>query len=72
MQLKRDLYCVMSCRYSIQDGNQDTRFALSSTTGAITLVGALDFENMLPSAAYYTLTIRVMDNGVPTIPALYE
>jgi hypothetical protein len=57
-------------RYVIQDGNQDAKFALNSATGAITLVAALDYETMLPSAAFYTLTVKVSDNGVPTLPVL--
>jgi hypothetical protein len=49
--------------WTIQSGNIGTAFALSSTTGAVTVVGALNYEAR-PS---YTLAIRATDNGTPAL-----
>ena len=49
-----------SLTYSISDGNADGLFAIDSNTGAITLVGAVDFET---GPAEYVLTIQVSDGN---------
>ncbi|MDA0307540.1 MAG: cadherin domain-containing protein [Proteobacteria bacterium] len=46
--------------YSISDGNADGVFAIDSNTGAITLVGAVDFET---GPAEYVLTVQVSDGN---------
>ena len=46
--------------YSISDGNADGLFAIDSNTGAITLVGAVDFET---GPAEYVLTVQVSDGN---------
>lgn len=47
--------------YSIASGNAAGHFAIDSATGVISLVSALDAENV----SHYTLTVRVTDNGEP-------
>ena len=42
--------------YSISDGNDDGLFAIDSNTGAITLVGAVDFE---AGPTEYVLTVQI-------------
>ena len=46
--------------YSISDGNADGLFAIDSNTGAITLVGAVDFE---AGPTEYVLTVQVSDGN---------
>ena len=46
--------------YLISDGNADGVFAIDSNTGAITLVGAVDFET---GPAEYVLTVQVSDGN---------
>ncbi len=43
--------------YSITAGNGDSKFAISSTSGAITVAGALNYENL----ASYSLTVQASD-----------
>ena len=45
--------------YSITSGNTDELFAVNPSSGAVTLVGALDREN----TQTYTLTIKATDGG---------
>jgi autotransporter-associated beta strand protein len=45
--------------YSIVGGNVGNRFAINSASGAITVNGLLDFENI----SSYLLNVRVTDNG---------
>ena len=47
--------------YSIVSGNGAGKFAVDRTSGVITLVGALDFENLVT----YTLTVHTIDRGTP-------
>ena len=51
--------------YSITDGNTNDTFAISSSTGAITVNGEdkIDFE----TTAVYTLTVQVADGGNPSL-----
>jgi hypothetical protein len=49
--------------YSITAGNTGNAFAINSSTGQITVNGALDYETT-PS---YTLTVQVCDNGTPNL-----
>ena len=53
--------------YSISDGNADGVFAIDSNTGAITLVGAVDFET---GPAEYVLTVQVSDGNGGTDTAV--
>ena len=53
--------------YSISDGNADGLFAIDSNTGAITLVGAVDFET---GPAEYVLTVQVSDGNGGTDTAV--
>ena len=46
-----------SITYSITAGNGDGKFAIGSATGAITVAGALDYED----TASYTLTVQATD-----------
>jgi len=47
--------------YSITAGNTGGAFAINATSGQITVLGALDFENLNT----YTLTVQVCDDGAP-------
>jgi hypothetical protein len=47
--------------YAITAGNTGNVFAIDPATGAITVVGSLDFETL----STYTLTVQVADNGSP-------
>ena len=47
--------------YSIQSGNDDNLFRISST-GVISIVSALDFE----TATSHSLIVQAMDNGTPS------
>ncbi|MBL8711681.1 MAG: cadherin domain-containing protein, partial [Alphaproteobacteria bacterium] len=49
--------------YSIVSGNTGNVFAINSSTGVITVNGALDYE----TAAFYDLVIRATDNGAPAM-----
>ncbi len=49
--------------YAITAGNDDGKFAINSTTGDITVVGALDHETL----DSYSLTVEVTDNGNPSL-----
>jgi len=53
--------------YSISDGNADGVFAIDSNTGAITLVGAVDFE---AGPTEYVLTVQVSDGNGGTDTAV--
>lgn len=48
--------------YSITAGNTGGAFAINATSGQITVLGALDFENLNT----YTLTVQVCDNAAPS------
>ena len=56
-----------SLTYSISDGNADGVFAIDSNTGAITLVGAVDFE---AGPTEYVLTVQVSDGNGGTDTAV--
>ena len=49
--------------YAITDGNTGDVFAIHSTTGDITVAGALDFE----TTDEYTLEVTVTDGGSPSL-----
>ena len=48
--------------YAITSGNTGGEFAINSTTGEVTVAGALDFE----TSAEYTLVVTVADGGSPS------
>ncbi|GFO15379.1 protocadherin fat 4, partial [Plakobranchus ocellatus] len=48
--------------YSIVDGNADGRFSIGSSTGALSLAAALDYETV----TQHTLTIHASDGGNPS------
>ncbi len=45
--------------YAITAGNEDAKFAINTSTGAITVAGALDYETVMS----YTLTVEASDGG---------
>ena len=49
-----------SLTYNLTAGNTAGKFAINSSTGQLTVAGALDFEG----TASYVLTVQVADNGV--------
>ncbi|MDP0588048.1 MAG: tandem-95 repeat protein [Candidatus Endonucleobacter bathymodioli] len=49
--------------YAIAGGNSEGCFAINPATGAITVVGELDYENI----ESYNLRIKVTDNGIPPL-----
>ena len=51
--------------YSISAGNSAGLFAIGSSSGAITVAGALDYE----TTQSYTLTVAVVDTGSATASA---
>ncbi|GAA4451131.1 Ig-like domain-containing protein [Novipirellula rosea] len=58
-----------SLTYSIIAGNELDDFAINPTTGQITTIGAIDYEETDPTFAAnhrYDLTVRVTDNGNPS------
>ncbi|MCU0429182.1 MAG: cadherin domain-containing protein [Cytophagaceae bacterium] len=48
--------------YSFTAGNIGTDFAINSSTGEITVIGTLDYEDMNT----YTITVQVTDDGTPS------
>ena len=58
-----DADTAQSLTYAITAGNTGNVFAINPTTGAITVVGSLDFETL----ASYTLTVKATDNGNPAL-----
>ncbi len=52
--------------YVITSGNTGDVFAISPTTGAVTVAGALDFESN-PSPSPYSLEVTVIDGGSPSL-----
>ncbi len=58
-----DVDAGQSKAYTITAGNDDSKFAIDSTTGEITVVGGLDHE----VADSYNLTVQVADDGSPSL-----
>ncbi|KAA6432620.1 hypothetical protein FEM33_23130, partial [Dyadobacter flavalbus] len=52
-------------RYSITAGNQSSKFAIDSASGAITLAAALNYA----TDSVYVLTVQATDNAVPALSA---
>ncbi len=52
--------------YAITGGNTGAVFAISPTTGAVTVAGALDFESK-SSPSPYSLEVTVSDGGSPSL-----
>jgi len=61
--LASDADAGQTLSYAITDGNVAAAFAINSTTGAISVAGALDFETL----SSYTLTVTVTDSGTPAL-----
>ena len=56
--------------FFIIDGNVGNKFTISSvssTTGRIVLAASVDFESLLPNAKFYSLLVKVDDNGIPVL-----
>ncbi|MFH1119554.1 MAG: cadherin domain-containing protein [Bacteroidota bacterium] len=49
--------------YSIVSGNTNNAFAISATTGIITVSGNINFE----TTSQYSITVRASDNGTPAL-----
>ncbi|TLU98677.1 putative Ig domain-containing protein, partial [Dyadobacter sediminis] len=55
-------------RYSITAGNQSSKFAIDSESGAITLAGTLNYA----TDSVYVLTVQATDNAIPALSSSAE
>ncbi|XP_053110313.1 protocadherin Fat 1 isoform X2 [Hemicordylus capensis] len=59
----RDIEANAEISYSIISGNEHGKFSIDSKTGAIFIIGSLDYE----SSPEYYLTVEATDGGTPSL-----
>ncbi|XP_066489067.1 protocadherin Fat 1 isoform X4 [Tiliqua scincoides] len=59
----RDIEANAEITYSIVSGNEHGKFSIDSKTGAIFIIGSLDYE----SSPEYYLTVEATDGGTPSL-----